>query len=240
MTGKDAETSERITDGKARENKEVIESEIAKSFEKNQPTDEFRQTLLKSGLDVSEFHVDEAKPAPISADNSLKSDAVYSAKSRNEFLEAGLIQSSVAPPKSGGKIWSRFGRWQHLTAMAGILAIIILQSAFQFSFIQDEKLRVAENVVNSDLPTAPVLEKPSNAPPVSEVSVPEIKEEAKVETKTAYKNSLAEISTQPKKAAPKVQREVRISVPRPALRKKEMRESNAERLRRAEKILTGI
>lgn len=217
---------------KTREKKEIIETALQESFEKTQPTDEFRQTLLKSGLDISGFQIGESKQTLISGDE-------YS-KNKHEFLEAGLIQSPGESAVKDKENPLRFGRWQHLTAVAGILAIIVLQSAFQFFFVQDENQRVAENIIKNDLPIGETSEKSPEDWRISEPAIPEMKEKAKVETKDNYKKTAAKLTTSPKKSEPKLRRESKINVPRTALRKNDARESNAERLRRAEKILTGI
>ncbi|HSK72855.1 MAG TPA: hypothetical protein VK892_14230 [Pyrinomonadaceae bacterium] len=103
-------------------------------------------------------------------------------------------------------------------AGAAIFAIIVVHFVLQFTFIQSENFRSAL----ISIPPEPIKEK-------------------SVEIKTINEPIKLDIVTIPKTAAPTVSPPQRkILTPQTVVKKKEPRESRAERLRRAEKILTGV
>ena len=132
----------------------------------------------------------------------------------NQPNETG--KSNIQPP-----FISKPTRKLYIKAGAVIFAIIILHFVSQFIFIQNEKL---ESEITSAV-TEP------------EQSVESIKS---AEIKTEAKTKNVEIVKAPVPAAPTVQPEPKIAPSRTILKKKETRESRAERLRRAERILTGV
>jgi len=206
-----------------------------KTSKESEPSDDFRETLLKSGLDISAFQT--AEPANLKSSDETSS-AAYSVdftKTENKVSDKSLAESILESPETSKKILPKFGRWQSLTAIGGIAAIIVLQSIFQFSFIQDESRRLADDLSKNALPVKGNVEK---IPPPVEIS--ETKPTAKIETKIEYKKTESKNPVQPKKNAPKMQTEIKEKPVRTVFRKKEQRSLTAERLRRAEKILTGI
>lgn len=132
----------------------------------------------------------------------------------NQSNEAG--KSNLQPP-----FISKPSRKLYIKAGTAIFAIIILHFVSQFIFIQNEKLE-------SELTSA--VTEPERS--VESIDSNEIKTEAKTRT--------SEIIKAPVPAAPILQPETKIAPSRTAIKKKEPRESRAERLRRAERILTGI
>lgn len=219
--------------GKNTKTNENIKITLVNSSEKTQPSDDFRETLIKSGLDISAFQIDESEAANLSGErtSSIDSTDFTENKSTQNFLELMENDKKVAP---------KFKRkQQHLMAIVGILAIIVLQSVFQFSFIQDENIRIAEDLAENVLPVKPIAEK-NVKPEIEEPEVSELKKDNQIEPKTDYKKSKAEVLTSRKNIAPKVQRDVRENPSNTPLRKKDSQETTAERLRRTEKILTGI
>ncbi len=122
--------------------------------------------------------------------------------------------------KTNNQVWLSkiiFKR-RNAIGIAAILAIGILHFAFQISFIQTERTQVAENPVKIET----VSEQPA-------------------ETKSAeFEVKKADIILPPKPASQIKQRQAEIAPAKPQLKKKDSVETKAERLRRAEKILTGI
>jgi len=107
--------------------------------------------------------------------------------------------------------------------IVAILAIGVLHFVFQISFIQSEKTQVAENPVKIET----ISEQPAEIKPA------EIKP-AEFEVKKA------DIILPPKPAPQIKQRQTEIAPAKPQLKKKDSAPTKSERLRRAEKILTGI
>jgi hypothetical protein len=116
---------------------------------------------------------------------------------------------------------------RHYTrAGAAIFVIIILHFVSQFIFFQSEKvLPETEEALNrQSVELKPAENKPEISKPESAV--------------TAKKPEAAAINITD--AAPIVQPQPASATPRTVIKKKETRESRAERLRRAERLLTGI
>lgn len=203
---------------------------------------DFRETLRKSGLAVSEFE---------NAEKDIVSDEFFSVNAENnrpEFAETGFSQNFGNPPKDDKKFLKRFGKWRHLTVIAGIAVVIALQSAFQFSLIGNENSQVFEDLsrnevtVESEQRTIETAEIPEIEQVPETVKVSEIKEIIEENREVSPENirNEREISVQMTRIAPKKQRQSVDTPLPPASRKKEQRASTAARLRRAEKILTGV
>ena len=108
--------------------------------------------------------------------------------------------------------------WKHTVILAGILAVAVVHFVVQLSFIQSEKLRSAES---SDELTVEI------APP--ETQIIDVKADE-------YEVRKVKVVTIPERVAPQSRRRAEV-VP---VKGKIVRETRAERLRRAERILTGI
>lgn len=120
-------------------------------------------------------------------------------------------------------------KWRGEIAFAAILAIAVLHFAFQFSFIR------SETGENSRADGFPVKIEKSRPQIVETESAPaEIKAKKKPETNKSgnFKSS--------KTAPPVGSRPTEIAPVQPLPKKKVPVESRAARLRRAERILTGI
>lgn len=201
-----------------------VNSPLANPIENKMFSNEFRETLIKSGLDASAFKVEELEVAPLSNESSPSPD----------IAKTGIEEVSSKRARIGRNLLPNFGwRRSHLLAVAAIVAIIIFQSVFQFSLVQEENLRVAENLIRSDMPLETVVEKRSDdeTPQINPTIEAKEKPEKELKTKTV---------NQPKNNALETQHSLRIMPARTTFRKKESRESTAERLRRAERILTGV
>lgn len=162
--------------------------------------------------------------------------AVYSinfAEAIGNFAEKRLVRQRkpVAVEKRVEKSLSRkIFNWRNAVPVGAILAIGVLHFAFQISVIRPE---VSENRVIDKV--QPVSVEQLRAVPVEAVPVvPAVVEKKDAETvapqKTAMRVKTRQFEAAPEAAAPS----------KPVVRKKEATESRSERLRRAEKILTGI
>lgn len=112
--------------------------------------------------------------------------------------------------------FSKTTKKHYVSVVAAIFAVIVLHLAAQFIFFRSE---------NSE----------------SEISSFKIENEQPVEIKTEYETKTPDIIEKPVLAPPVVKpKPAAAAPPRTVLKKREPRESRTERLRRAEKILTGI
>lgn len=147
----------------------------------------------------------------------------------NKFAEKDYNLNAEQPESADNFGKSRQKRYK--VAGAAICGMIVLHFAWQFSFIQSEKLRAAESAVKAVLPEKTAVEIEKNQPVISE------KNEL-IEPIENMKNS-GDFSSE-KAAQPKVYRQSETKpAPSETVRKKEIPESKNERLRRAEKLLTG-
>jgi hypothetical protein len=109
-------------------------------------------------------------------------------------------------------------RWRNAAAVAAILAVGVLHFAYQLSVIKTETTQIIESPVIS----APVSEPPAVTKPVEF-------EAKKID------------AVLPEKAVPAIKlRQTEVVPPKPQFKKKDSVEPRAARLRRAEKLLTGI
>ena len=136
-------------------------------------------------------------------------------------LGAGGGESNIRPSLTGKSAQRHYSK-----AVAAIFAVIILHFVSQLIFFKDEKISLKTDAVSH----RSVEIEFENELPGAEI---------KTESAAAVKKPEAE--TMPETVSPGVQPEERKSAAsRVFIKKKETRESKAERLRRAEKILTGI
>ena len=157
-----------------------------------------------------------------------KPTSVYSVKFTkviNNFAEESVItkqkSSKIAAQNSFSK---KVFRWRNAAAMAAILAIGVFHFAFQMSFIRSE---VSEN--------RPVIEVPPvNLEPVR--TAPVETESADVEIRKIN----AELPPKRTRAVRQKQSAAFAAPSKPQLKKREAVETRAVRLRRAERILTGV
>lgn len=150
-------------------------------------------------------------------------------------------------PVSPGSGQKRF--W---IAGGAILAIIVSHFVFQFSFIQSENVRLAENLVKNEK-----LEQNKNfvepiaggaSEPQTErktVNVTEDASETEIKTEYAAKKTQeakkVQITKKPQIVSPPAEVKSNRTTPtRVVNRKREESETRAERLRRVEKALTGV
>lgn len=110
----------------------------------------------------------------------------------------------------------------HKAALLGILVVALVHSAGQLYFIQDEKLRSAEVAAQKNPPRELTVESEEIEPQAVEVKSEEF-ETQKIESV--------------REAKPVLRRSAETD---PPVRKKVVRETRETRLRRAERILTGV
>ena len=139
------------------------------------------------------------------------------------------------------------GQKRYVFGAAAILAVLIFHSFWQFSYIQSESLRTAEEIVKTDepeqVPTVAKLPEPfvEAATEVEKVEAKPITESKKSDIVAAEKNIPSERTVQRTNYRQNEVKPVPKSVVEPpVVKKKAAPESKGERLRRAEKLLTGM
>jgi len=163
--------------------------------------------------------------------------AVYTVNFANvvgNFTEKRLVRRrkstmvEKSAEKSAGKSFSKkIFNWRNAVPVAAILAIGVLHFAFQISVIRPE---VSENRPVVEVP--PIKVEPARTLPVVTVPAAETNKTAGV---TAPQKTALRVKARQLQAAPSV-----APSKQPVMKKKEAVESRAERLRRAERLLTGI
>jgi hypothetical protein len=163
--------------------------------------------------------------------------AVYTVNFANvvgNFTEKRLVRrrkSTMAEKsveKSAEKSFSKkIFNWRNAVPVAAILAIGVLHFALQISVIRPE---VSENHTALEIP--PVKVEPARALPLE--AVPAVVEIKKPGVAAAPQKTVSRVKPRQLESAPS------IAPTKPVVRKKEAGETRAERLRRAERLLTGI
>lgn len=126
---------------------------------------------------------------------------------------------------AGGKM-----RVRSVLMGAAIFAVIVLHFVSQFVFIQNEKIASETETGDKQIvKIKPEIEQRAKAEPENEAR-------SGAENKPKYEARSSDTETTPDAAPP----ESKIAPSRTVIKKKESGESKAERLRRAERILTGV
>jgi hypothetical protein len=145
------------------------------------------------------------------------------------FAEKGFMKT-IRENSSFKKLFN----WRSEIAFVAILAIAVLHFAFQFSFIRSENVensRAVEFPVKAaEFPVKIAQAHPQNV----ETESAEIESNKITEKKKVYN------AKPPKPILPVRERRIEIAPSKPQPKKKTPVESRAARLRRAEKILTGV
>lgn len=136
------------------------------------------------------------------------------------------------------------GQKHYWIASGAIFAIIVFHFVFQFSFIQNEYFKKMQNLSNIEQFNEPEqIAENIVIPETDEKEITEKTGEAKPEQKLVYKTVKPEITRKPRVASPPVRKRSKAVIARPRKVLKDnvpQSETRAERLRRAEKILTGV
>lgn len=177
------------------------------------------ETSTENSTEKSLEKVLEKKPVSV---YSVSFADIINDAEREFLIERATAKKPVErAPQS--KLSKAVFSWRNAIAVGAILAVGVLHFAFQLSFIQlenNQNQRVAEVPAKIEQ----LLEQPVDNKPV----------EFKVKKADAVI---------PEKSAPQVVRQRQFEAApskQPSVKKKEAVESRAERLRRAEKLLTGI
>ena len=109
---------------------------------------------------------------------------------------------------------------------ATILAVLVLHFTWQFSFVQKENLRIAEDSLN-------VL-------PLDVLPIESLTNKKNVEISPNLAEKKTEAAAIPKSVMPVKFSPIENKSPQSQVKKKAARDPKAERLRRAEKLLTGF
>lgn len=135
--------------------------------------------------------------------------------------------------KNGKKsLFKKPGKYYALTGLF-ILTIAFVHFSMQLSFIQKENLRTIETANEIEIkPVSPVKQVVEIAPEHQVIEIPP--EQIEVEKVTVIK--IPEIVVKPE---PRIQKKTAPPV-RKTYKNREVPETRAERLRRAERILTGV
>jgi eukaryotic-like serine/threonine-protein kinase len=236
LTGKSLFDAEKVVGSRI---PKAVESVISEALSPNsaetfQSVSEFRSALVTAGFRVSD---DKITVSPIeksvgekSGNKNVSVFTVDFAETENDVLKEESNQNPVQtaelnnePPYS---VSGKSGRKRYKIAGAAIFAILVLHSVWQFSFIQSENLRAAE----AELKTIQLEKLP----------VPVKKDKPPVEVKPVYEAKKSDVVISPKAVQPATYRQSEIKPAPPTPKKKAVSESKSERLRRAEKLLTGM
>ena len=153
--------------------------------------------------------------------------AVDFSQDESKFSEKDYNLNMAKPEFINNSGKSRKKRYK--MAGAAIFAMIILHFAWQFSFIQSEKLRAAETSVKAVLPEKTLVEAEKEQPL-------ELQQNELIQPVDETKNS-GDFNSE-KAVQPNLYQELETKTAANS-KKKTIPESKAERLRRAEKLLTG-
>jgi hypothetical protein len=176
------------------------------------------KALTENSTEKALVKVSERKPLAVCSVNFARVIDKFAGK--RFFAKRKSFSPEIAVrPSFSGRIFTR----RNITLTAAILAIGVLHFVFQISFIRRE-------VSN----TRPLFE----VPPVKVEPLPAMPAESKP---VAFESKKTDAPDHPKKSVPDVKSRRAAVVPlKQQPRKREAVETRAERLRRAEKILTGV
>ncbi len=131
-----------------------------------------------------------------------------------------MVRTNSAKTTAKSSFSKIMSKWQNALAVAAILTVAVLQFVFQISFVQPETVKN----LRVDAPSVKIEQVPQENLEIKSVGF-----EAK------------KINDAMPKIVPTVkQRRPEIVPPKPQPKQKNAAEIRAERLRRAEKILTGL
>ncbi|CAN5160796.1 hypothetical protein BH20ACI1_BH20ACI1_21930 [soil metagenome] len=229
------------------------------TYGKFQSAAELRRELLPIDLNITELAKDSASliNTEFLGRSGNNSAAVYSidfSQDENKFVK-NAFQGSRKKARDENKTsadvpfnW-KLAKKNFWVAGAGVLAIFVLHFFFQVSFINTDIAQTNKELIQAEQVTEvesfDEIEPTAEAEPFDEIDpfVKQIAEKpaepaAEYAAKAEIKSTKPEVVRKPTVASPTVQPRPKAPPPR-TLRKKEPQETRAERLRRAERILTG-
>lgn len=237
LTGKSLFDAEKAAESKIPAAVEAVISQALSptAAETFQSVAEFRRALVTAGLKISDaknnHSPSEKALSEESGDKNVSVFTVDFSETGNELRREESKQNSILTDKITGEPQNfnarKPGHKRYKIAGAAIFAILVLHTIWQFSFIQSENLRAAE----AELETI----KPEKLP------VPIKESEPPVKVNSVYQAKKSDVVISPKTVQPAAYRQSETKIaPPPMLKKKPVVESKSERLRRAEKLLTGM
>ncbi len=159
--------------------------------------------------------------------------AIDFSEDENKFAEKDFNLDSAQPNESeNSSAKSRQTRYK--IAGAAICAVIVLHFVWQFSFIQSEKLRAAQNSVIAVTPDKTLNKIQQNQPPL------DLKNDESSQSAPVYDAKNSDLINSEKVIEPAAKRQTETKSAPLVPAKKAVPESKNERLRRAEKLLTGF
>ncbi len=156
----------------------------------------------------------------------------------------------IKPNETNPKL-QKSAKGRYAIVVTGIFAIVVSHFLFQFFIIQNEDVRISEELVKSEkfdenkqLSELPKLNEATAKEDLSQTVEEVVEDETEPEnsqiavTKTKYK-AKREVERKSRTISPPIQSRPKTSSLPKVTKKKMPQETRAERLRRAEKILTG-
>ena len=238
LTGKSLFDAEKAAESKIPAAVEAVISQALSptNTETFQSVAEFRRALVAAGFTISgdKNNISPSEKA-LAEESGDKNVAVFSVdfsetenELRREESKQDLILTDELISQPQDLKARKPGRKRYKIAGAAIFAILVLHTIWQFSFIQSENLRAAE----AEIETLKLEKLP--------VSIGE--DEPPVKVNPVYEAKKSDVVISPKIVQPAAYRqpETKIALPPIMPKKKPAVESKSERLRRAEKLLTGM
>ena len=242
---------------------EAIESVIKKalffdsSAAKFKSVAEFRDALIAAGFVVLDGKIEstmEKKSSELqkSLENLIEKTTVKKSKSSISAIggadffkrKSGVLPKEIKlKPISTGDLDDKITKlskkskqrnYKFKVAGAAMFAVLVLHLVWQFSFVQSENLRDTETALKTIQPTAP----PSQ-PEINELSSEPKAVNQPDQINADFKAKTNIVNSEKTVQKARYERSEAKSEP-PKVKKKAVRESKTERLRRAEKLLTGM
>lgn len=160
--------------------------------------------------------------------------------------ENKIIKPSISAPKL-----RKSGKTRYAVAATGIFAILVSHFLFQFFYIQNENIRAPEELVKTEkfeandqmaeMPAKPDVPKIVEAKDiVEEEELDQAEDPSATETESKTNNKQhKEIKRKSRNVSTPIRSRSNSTPIQRVIKKKVPQETRAERLRRAEKILTG-
>ncbi len=177
-------------------------------------------------------HLPENDAPKLSDEKAFAVCAIDFSEDENKFTEKDFNLDLQSADKSKDTA-AKSPQKRYKVAGAAILAVIVLHFVWQFSFIQSEKLRAAKNSVIAVAPAKTGNEIGDGQPPIN------LKNDESSESAPFYDTQNSDLINPEKVFESVAKRQTETKSVPSAAANKQIPESKAERLRRAEKLLTG-
>ena len=235
------------------------------AYEKFQSAGELRRKLLPVDLkNNSTNNIAALTDTKITGNSDINNAAVYSVdfsrgeniSVKNAFRQSRSKARGESKSADNALVNWKLAQKNLLVAGAGVLTIVVLHFFFQISFLQSDVAQIEKGLIENG-PSAAV----EQSAETEQITEPDLlaetdpfakqideksaetspdESEAKFENGAEIKRKKSEVVRKPAIVSPPVQFKSKAAPPRSSTRKKEpQQQTRAERLRRAEKILTG-